>query len=108
MNGLYCYPVQRACVSRKKKVYEYYIPETLLTYLRIHGIGWSGQTRSKITFGWLCITHNLKQRAKSKFYFTVSAITLCQSQAAANFKWDRNLRFAANSCYSAPFFTYLL
>jgi hypothetical protein len=23
MNGLYCYPVQRACVSPEKKVYEY-------------------------------------------------------------------------------------
>ena len=23
MNGLYCYPAQRACVSKEKKVYEY-------------------------------------------------------------------------------------
>ena len=51
MNGLYCYPVQRACVSREKKVYEYYIPEISLTYLRTHGIGLNGPTRSKILFG---------------------------------------------------------
>ena len=51
MNGLYCYLVQRACVSKEKKVYEYYIPEILLTYLRTHGIGLNGQTRSKVLFG---------------------------------------------------------
>ena len=57
MNGLYCYPEQRACVSREKKVYEYYIPEILLTYPRTPAIGLNGQTRSKALSGWLCITH---------------------------------------------------
>jgi len=51
MNGLYCYPVQRACVSTEKKAYEYYIPEILLTYLRTHGIGSNGQTISEILSG---------------------------------------------------------
>ncbi len=37
--------------SRKKKAYEYYIPEILLTYLRTHGIGLNGQTRSNILSG---------------------------------------------------------
>jgi len=68
MNGLYCYPVQRACVSREKKVYEYYIREILLTYLRMHGIGLNGQTRSKVLYGWLCITQNLTQHDKGKCY----------------------------------------
>ena len=58
MNGLSCYPVQRACVSKKRKVYEYYIPEISLTYLRTHGTGLNGQTKSKPPFGWLCISRN--------------------------------------------------
>ncbi len=70
MNGLYCYPVQQACVSREKKIYEYCIPEILLTYLRTHDIGLNGRTRSKILSGWLCITQNLKQQdRRSRCYF---------------------------------------
>lgn len=51
MNGLYCYPVQRAYGLREKKVYKYCIPEILLTYLRTYGIGLNGQMRSKILSG---------------------------------------------------------
>ena len=51
MNGLYCCPAQRACVSREKKVYEYYTPEISLTYLRTRAIGLNGQTRSKLQSG---------------------------------------------------------
>jgi len=60
MNGLFCYPEQRACVSREKMVYGYYIPETSLTSLRTHGIGLNGQTRTNVLSGWLCITQSLK------------------------------------------------
>ena len=65
MNGFYCYPVQRACVSKEKQGLRALNPGDFVNipaHTR-HRVEWTDEKQSTVWSG-PCITQNLTQRDK--------------------------------------------